>query len=74
MAGAIDGQVLTFSITDTKLYIPAVTLSTQENVKLLQQLKSDFKRVIKWNKCQSKDTMHTRNHCLDYLINQVFRE
>ena len=35
-----------FAITDTKLYIPVVTLSTQENTKLLQQLKSGFKRVI----------------------------
>ena len=35
-----------FSITDTKLYVPVVTLSTQENTKFLQQLKSGFKRVI----------------------------
>ena len=39
----------TFEITDTKLYVPVVTLSTQENTKLLQQLKSGFKRVINWN-------------------------
>ena len=37
----------TFEITDTKLYVPVVTLSTQENTKLLQQLKSGFKRGIK---------------------------
>ena len=35
-----------FAITDTKLYVPSVTLSTQDNAKLLQQLKSDFKRVV----------------------------
>ena len=40
----------TFAITDTKLYVPVVTLSTQENTKLLQELKSGFKRVINWNK------------------------
>ena len=40
----------TFEITDTKLYVPVVTLSTPENTKLLQQLKSGFKRVINWNK------------------------
>ena len=40
----------TFAITDTKLYVPVVTLSTQENTKFLQQLKSCFKRVINWNK------------------------
>ena len=40
----------TFKISDTKLYVPVVTLSTQENDKLLQQLKLGFKRVINWNK------------------------
>ena len=44
----------TFAITHTKLYVPVVTLSTQENTKLLQQLKSGFKRVINWNKYLSK--------------------
>ena len=39
-----------FAITDTKLYVPVVTLSTQDNAKLLQQLKSGFKRIINWNK------------------------
>ena len=39
-----------FKITDTKLYVPVVTLSTQDNAKLLQQLKSDSKRVVNWNK------------------------
>ena len=44
----------TFEITDTKLYVPVVTLSTKENAKLLQQLKSGFKRVINRNKYLSK--------------------
>ena len=39
-----------FEITDTKLYIPVVTLSTQDNAKLLRQLKSGFKRVVNWKK------------------------
>ena len=43
-------QAATFAITDTKLYVPVVTLSTQEHTKFLQQLKSVFKRVINWNK------------------------
>ena len=38
-----------FKITDTKLYVLVVTLSTQDNAKLLQQLKSSFKRTINWN-------------------------
>ena len=43
-------QNATFSIADTKLYVPVITLKTQYNSKLLQQLKSSFKRVISWNK------------------------
>ena len=46
----VANQNATFAITDTKLYVPVVTISTQDNSKLLQQLKSDFKRVINWNK------------------------
>ena len=42
-----------FAITETKLYVPVVTLSTQDNAKLLQQLKSGFKRTINWNKYES---------------------
>ena len=42
----IAGQKPTFAITDTKLYVPVVTLSTQDNAKLLEQLKSGFKRTI----------------------------
>ena len=42
-----------FPITETKLYVPVVTLSTQDNAKLLEQLKSGFKRTINWNKYES---------------------
>ena len=41
-----------FAITEIKLYGPVVTLSTQDNVLLLQQLKSCFKRTSNWNKCE----------------------
>ena len=37
-------------LTEAKLYVPVITLSSQDNAKLLQQLKSDFKRIIHWNK------------------------
>ena len=43
-----------FAVTDTKLYVPALTLSTVDNVKLLKQLESGFKRTVKWNKYQPK--------------------
>ena len=39
-----------FQITDAKLYVPVVTLSTENDKKLLEQLKSGFKRTVKWNK------------------------
>ena len=42
----VENQNATFAITNTKLYVPVVTLSTQDYAKLLQQLKSGFKRVI----------------------------
>ena len=54
VASNIEAQNATFAITDTKLYVPVVLLSTQENTKFLQQLKSGFKRVINWNKNLSK--------------------
>ena len=50
----IDEQVPTFTITEANLYVPVVTLSTQDNAKLLPQLKSGFKRTISWNKYMPK--------------------
>ena len=46
-----------FQITETKLYVPVVTLSTKDNAKLLQQLKSGFKINIK-QKDQQKDKIN----------------
>ena len=62
-----------FSITDTKLYVPFVTLSTPDNIKLLKQLKSGFKRTINWNKYQSKVSIARQNQYLDYLIDPIFQ-
>ena len=45
-----------FAITDTKHYVPVITLSTEDNIKLLKQLESGFKRAINWNKYKSKLT------------------
>ena len=49
-----DTKTTTFAVTDTKHYVPVVTSSTQDNAKLLQQLKSGFKRAINWNKYNQK--------------------
>ena len=46
----VANQNPTFEITETRLYVPVVTLSTQDNAKLIPQLKLGFKRTINWNK------------------------
>ena len=66
-------QGTTFSITDTKLYFPVATLSTQDDAKLLEQLKSSFKRTMNWNKYQSKKSTTKQNRYLDYLIDPNFQ-
>ena len=54
-------QVPKFAITDTKRYVPIVTVSTQNNEKLLEQLKFAFERTTDWNKYQSKITRQAQN-------------
>ena len=55
----------TLAITETNLYVPVITLSTQDNRKLLEQLKSEFKRIISWNKYQSKASTQAQNQFSD---------
>ena len=55
-------RVTAFTITDTRLYVQVVTLSTNDNAELLQQLKSGFKRTINWNKYQSKVTIQNKTN------------
>ena len=57
----VAGQNAKFAITDTKLYVPVIILSQPDNAKLLQQLKSGFKRVINWNKYLSKPELLVEN-------------
>ena len=60
-----------FKMTDTKLCVAVVTLSSLDNQKLLQQ--SDFKRTIDWNKYQPKVSPERRNQYLDFLNDPNFR-
>ena len=62
----------TFQITDTKLYVPVVTLSKENGIKLLEQLKLGFKRTTKWSKYRSEMTIQPQNSNLNYLINPTF--
>ena len=68
-----NAKATAFAITDTKHLVPAVTLSTQDNAKLLKQLKWDFKRTINWNRYQSKVTIQAPNPFLHYLIDPSFQ-
>ena len=58
---------LEFKITDTKFYVPVVTLSKEKDAKLLEQLKTGFKRTIKWNKYRSQMTIKSNNNNLNCL-------
>ena len=61
-------QETTFLITDTKIYVPIVTLSNQDNEKLLQQSKSGFEKTVKWNRYQSKIWTERQNQYFDFLF------
>ena len=71
VATNVENQETTFSIIDTKVYVPVVTLSTQDNEKLLEQLKFTVTRTISWNKCQSKLSIERQTQYLDYLIDPI---
>ena len=61
-------QVSVFAMTEKNIYVPVVTLSTQDNAKLLPQLKSGFKRTISRNKYLEKPELLAQNPNLNHLI------
>ena len=63
---------LEFKITDTKLCVPVVSSSKENDIKLLEQLKLGFKRTIKWNKYRSQMTIQPQNNDLNYLNDPAF--
>ena len=69
----VEDQNPTFEITETNLYLPVVTLSTQDDAKLLPQLKSGFKRTISWNQYLPKPELLPRNPNLNHLIEPNFQ-
>ena len=62
-----------FKITDTKLYVPTVTLSKENDTKILEQLKLGFKRSVKWNKYRLQITIQPQNNSLNYLVDPTFK-
>ena len=49
-----NANLTSFKITETKFYIPIVTLSTKDNANLTKQLNEGFKRSVYWNEYKSK--------------------
>ena len=66
-------QNATFTMTETKLYVPVVTLSTKDTAKLFTQSKSRFKRTINWNKYLSKLELLAQNPNLNHLVEPSFQ-
>ena len=60
-------------VTSTKLYVPVVTLSNNDNIKYLENVKQGFKRTISQNKYRSETTTQPRINNLDYLIDPTHR-
>ena len=63
-----------FKTADTKLYVPVVTLSTEDDNNFLEQLISGFKRTIKWNKHRSEMVNETKTNNLNHLNNATFNK
>ena len=63
----------TFQKYNAKLYVPVVTLSINDNIEFLGNIKQRFKRTISWNKYRSEITTQTKTNNLDYVIDPTFR-
>ena len=75
-ADAAGGQVVSFMITNTKLYVPIVTLSTKDNSNLTKQLNDGFKRSIYWNQYVSKpfpETPHKKTGITRFALDATFQ-
>ena len=75
-ANAAAGQVVSFMITNAKLYVPVVTLSTKDNTNLTKQLNEGFKRTIYCNQCVSKpfpETPHKKAGITRFALDAAFQ-
>ena len=63
----------TFQINNVKLHVPVVTLSINDNIEFLENIKQGYKRTISWDKNRSGITTQTKSNNLDYLIDPTFR-
>ena len=69
----VANKIPTLTLTEKKLYVPVVTLSTQDNATLLPQSKSGFKRTINWNKYLAKPELLAKNPNLNHLLEPSFQ-
>ena len=69
----VANKIRTLTLTEKKLYVPVVTLSTQDNATLLPQSKSGFKRTISWNKYLAKPELLAQNPNLNHLLESSFQ-
>ena len=75
-ANAAAGQVVSFMITNTKLYVPVVTLSTKDSNNVTKQLNDGFKRIIYWNQYVSKpfpETPHKKTGITRFALDAAFQ-
>ena len=63
-----------FTIKETNLFVPVVSLSTQDNSKLLPQLQNGFKRTVTWNKYLINPESLVKNANFNYLVEPAFKE
>ena len=70
---AIQAAWATFQINNTKLYVPVVTSSVNDNINFSENVKQGFKRTISWNKYRSEIKIQPKNINLDYLVDPTFR-
>ena len=64
---------VTFQLNSANLHVPVVTLSINDNIKFLENIKQGFKRKIFWSKYRSEITIEPKNNNLDYLIHPQFK-
>ena len=69
---ATETDSATFHVFSPKLYVQVVTLSVNNNIKFLENIKQRFKRTISWNKYRSDVTTQLKNSNLDYMIDPTF--
>ena len=61
-----------FKINSAKLYVPVITLSENDNIKFLENIKHGFKRAVSWHKYIPEVTTQPKNNSLDDMIDTAF--